>query len=116
MLSSLQHVDGSFSVKPLKQKQIVSLSEEMSLALLIQKTHVHTHPVVSGDYSLCPPRWLSVASDRPVDLSVIVVGSGKSGSGSSGVCIAYPPCTAVLTVVALSLVQCEHHKLSVTVR
>lgn len=27
---SLQHVDGSFSVKPLKQKQIVSLSEEIS--------------------------------------------------------------------------------------
>lgn len=60
---------------------------------------------------------VEVAGDRPVDLSLITVGSGKSGSGSLGACVctAYPPSTTALTVVALCLVQCEHSKLSVDV-
>ena len=57
---------------------------------------------------------VGVAGDRPVDLFVVAVDSGKSGSGSSGACVcAHPPRATALTVVAPDLVHCEYSKLSV---
>lgn len=95
-------MDGSFSVKPLKQKQIVSPSEGTPGALL---RHVHTRdPLVSGLFC----ETTMAAAELAADATAVGPGLQKSGQGHR-VClrVLHTHRVPVLTTVVLSLVRLE---------